>query len=253
MTVPPECRDVDLYAVLGLEAAADKKAVKAAYRRLARAHHPDARRGDETAAERFRLLTLARDVLTNPGRRADYDRARPAGSSPSTPPPPPSPSSPAPAPPATVTVPLARSLSGGCVDVVVDGRSWTVPVPAGTRSGDRLRAISRDSGEEVGVVAVVDRDSVFDTLDGAVSCRVGISYTQAVLGGTVVLHDPIGREVAIEVPPGTASHTVVRLAGHLGADLDLLVRVEVEVPHPDGLSSSERWVIGELGRLEAMR
>lgn len=57
--------------VLELEADADFEAVKAAYRRLAKANHPDLRPGDADAAERFRAVQAAYDVL----RRAEERRA----------------------------------------------------------------------------------------------------------------------------------------------------------------------------------
>ena len=49
--------------VLELEADADFKAVKAAYRRLAKEHHPDRTQGDKEAAKRFHAIQAAYDVL----------------------------------------------------------------------------------------------------------------------------------------------------------------------------------------------
>jgi hypothetical protein len=57
--------------VLELDADADFDAVKAAYRRLAKANHPDLKPGDTDAAERFRAVQAAYDVL----RRAEERRA----------------------------------------------------------------------------------------------------------------------------------------------------------------------------------
>jgi curved DNA-binding protein CbpA len=63
----------DYYALLGLTQDATLAAIKKAYRRLARQHHPDKNPGDPNAAERFRDLTEAYDTLTNPARREVYD------------------------------------------------------------------------------------------------------------------------------------------------------------------------------------
>src|SRR5687768_9944174 len=52
---------------LELESDADFTAIKASYRRLAKAHHPDVKPGDEEAAQRFRQVQAAYDVL----RRAE--------------------------------------------------------------------------------------------------------------------------------------------------------------------------------------
>jgi len=60
----------DLYATLGVAPQAQAEEVKRAYRRLAREHHPDAG-GD---AERFKEVTHAYEVLSDPERRARYDR-----------------------------------------------------------------------------------------------------------------------------------------------------------------------------------
>jgi DnaJ-domain-containing protein 1 len=57
--------------VLELEADANFEQVKTAYRRLAKANHPDVKPGDEAAAERFRQVQAAYDVL----RRAEERRA----------------------------------------------------------------------------------------------------------------------------------------------------------------------------------
>ena len=56
--------------VLDLEIDADFEAIKAAWRRLAKANHPDVNRGDDAAAERFRAIQAAFDVL----RRAEERR-----------------------------------------------------------------------------------------------------------------------------------------------------------------------------------
>ena len=68
---------VDLYAVLGVAPHASRDDIVRAYRHLARASHPDARPGDPGAPARFRKLTDAYDVLSDPTQRADYDRLRP--------------------------------------------------------------------------------------------------------------------------------------------------------------------------------
>jgi hypothetical protein len=72
----------DLYRVLGVDAGAARPDIVRAYRRLARASHPDAHPGDPAAEARFRLVTLAYQVLADPRRRAAYDRAHPGAGRP---------------------------------------------------------------------------------------------------------------------------------------------------------------------------
>jgi DnaJ-class molecular chaperone len=64
----------DPYEVLGLKRDADEAAIKAAYRKLAKRHHPDLHPGDKKAAERFSELNNANDLLSDPEKRGRFDR-----------------------------------------------------------------------------------------------------------------------------------------------------------------------------------
>jgi DnaJ-class molecular chaperone len=64
----------DPYEILGLKRDADEAAIKAAYRKLAKRHHPDLHPGDAKAAERFQELNNANDLLSDSERRARFDR-----------------------------------------------------------------------------------------------------------------------------------------------------------------------------------
>src|SRR2546426_2801554 len=66
-------KERDLYAILGVERSASADQIKKAYRRLARKHHPDLNPGDKQAEERFKEISVAHDVLTDPGKRKLYD------------------------------------------------------------------------------------------------------------------------------------------------------------------------------------
>jgi curved DNA-binding protein CbpA len=74
----------DYYVILGIEPNARPDEVRSAYRRAARAHHPDLNPGDVAAADRFKRVQEAYEVLSDPARRAAYRRPRP---SPPAPPP----------------------------------------------------------------------------------------------------------------------------------------------------------------------
>jgi hypothetical protein len=62
------------YRVLQVDPSADPEVIQAAFKRLAMKYHPDRSR-DPDAAERMRELTAAHDILTDPDRRAAYDRS----------------------------------------------------------------------------------------------------------------------------------------------------------------------------------
>ena len=67
----------DYYVVLGVKRDASPDALKKAYRALAMQYHPDRQPDDEEAARRFREITEAWQVLSDPEQRARYDSLGP--------------------------------------------------------------------------------------------------------------------------------------------------------------------------------
>lgn len=70
----PSDRKRDYYEVLGVTRGAGEEDLKKAYRRLAIQFHPDRNPGDKEAEEKFKELNEAYQVLSDPERRAQYDR-----------------------------------------------------------------------------------------------------------------------------------------------------------------------------------
>jgi DnaJ-class molecular chaperone len=64
----------DYYETLGVDRAAAEKDIRAAYRRLARQHHPDVNRGDDSAESKFKEINEAYQVLSSAEDRKKYDR-----------------------------------------------------------------------------------------------------------------------------------------------------------------------------------
>ena len=71
--------ETDLYELLGVRRDASDEELKRAYRSKAREHHPDTNQDDSDSGEHFKEISLAYEVLSDPERRARYDRFGPAG------------------------------------------------------------------------------------------------------------------------------------------------------------------------------
>jgi curved DNA-binding protein len=63
----------DYYSTLGVAKTSSQKEIKAAYRKLARRHHPDVNQGDKSAEGRFKEINEAYEVLGDPDKRKKYD------------------------------------------------------------------------------------------------------------------------------------------------------------------------------------
>jgi curved DNA-binding protein CbpA len=126
----------DLYELLGVPREASREDIAQAWRRRARAEHPDSRPGDATAPGRFRVLARAWHVLSDPARRAAYDQTLAGEQTPPS-------ASPLPSKP-TVVTPAARmpgspSLWAGPVRV---GGSHRAPLPGRRDEEIRLAVLA---------------------------------------------------------------------------------------------------------------
>ena len=63
----------DLYQILGVSKTATDAEIKSAYRKLARKYHPDLNKDDKNAAEKFKEISNAYDIIGNKEKRAKYD------------------------------------------------------------------------------------------------------------------------------------------------------------------------------------
>jgi molecular chaperone DnaJ len=64
----------DYYATLGVKKSASAEDIRKAFRKLARKYHPDVNPGDKAAEEKFKVLSEANDVLSDPKKRKIYDQ-----------------------------------------------------------------------------------------------------------------------------------------------------------------------------------
>src|SRR5436853_4154458 len=64
----------DYYGIFGVKKSASAEEIRKAFRKLARKYHPDVNPGDKSAEEKFKTLSEANDVLSDPKKRKIYDQ-----------------------------------------------------------------------------------------------------------------------------------------------------------------------------------
>ncbi|MFC4000925.1 DnaJ C-terminal domain-containing protein [Prauserella oleivorans] len=216
--------DRDFYADLGVSPDASVEEIKRAYRRLARRYHPDANPGDAEAEERFKAVSEAYTVLSDPDKRAQYDQVRR----------------------------LAAAGSGNASSGPGFGAGQARGGPTGTTFVD-LGDLFGVGGAGMGLR---DAEALFDSLFGNATGRRGwhtapqqsldveaeltLDFRTAVRGGTVTveLTDESGsRTREVRIPAGVTDGQRLRLrgqghsAGRQGPTGDLYVRLRV-LPDP---------------------
>ena len=64
----------DYYEILGIDRSADASTIKKAYRKLAKKYHPDSNPNNAEAAEKFKDVTEAYEILSDPEKKKLYDQ-----------------------------------------------------------------------------------------------------------------------------------------------------------------------------------
>src|SRR2546425_13265500 len=70
----PTTTKKDYYGLLGVKKNASAEEIRKAFRKLARKYHPDVNPGDKSAEEKFKSISEANDVLSDPKKRKIYDQ-----------------------------------------------------------------------------------------------------------------------------------------------------------------------------------
>ena len=208
--------DLDYYKVLGVSKSASTDELRKAYRKLARENHPDAKPNDSGAAERFKQVQEAYDVLNDATKRKQYDQfghAFPQGGR-----------------AGAGQNPFAGGGGFG-------GFGGASPIDLGDLFGQGV-----DFSEFFGGAAPAgsSRKGKRTAARGEdVRATVSVPFETAVSGGAVDVRIDRGGKVetlTVKVPPGVSSGQVVRLAGQGspsprgGTAGDLFLTIDIE-PH----------------------
>ena len=211
--------DRDFYKSLGVASDASDPEIKKAYRKLAKDLHPDKNPGDAKAEQRFKEVSEAYSVLSDPGQRKEYDAVRAMAHG-------------------RARFTAGSGPSGGFSDDVFSG------------------FFSRQSGRQAGGFGTAGANiSVEDLLSGmfsgggasgfgqAAPPRTGsdveatttLTFRQAVEGDTVTLRREDGSSVTTRLPAGVKDGQKIRLRGQgnpgPAGNGDLILTVSVQ-PHP---------------------
>jgi molecular chaperone DnaJ len=241
--MPPQQIDfdpsVDYYKALGLTDKATAEDIKKAYRKLAKANHPDSTGGDKAKESRFKDISNAYDVLGDAKKRELYDQIRAGGGRAQNP----------------FGGGGVYTSSGGGPGVFdlgdLFGQFFGGAAPGGARgSGPRVRVDQmgfeddpsvrqrsrrRDAAPETPTKVRASDGTMLEVRGNDVYSDVRISFDRAILG-TVASVATIDGKAEVKVPPGTSSGKKLRLRGkgvssdRSGGVGDHYITVQIDVP-----------------------
>jgi len=217
----------DPYEVLGVQRGASAAAIKSAYRKLAKKHHPDSNKNDPKAAERFSEINSANEIIGDEDKRKQFDRGEidaegkprfqgfPGGG--------------------------PRGRAGGAGGFESHGfRTGGGPGGAGGAGFEDILNSMFGGAARGGRPGGGARTFEFDTggigLDLDMNVAMTVSLEESVKGGEKRVRLPTGKELNVRIPAGVTAGQQIRLKGQ-GETApghppgDLLITVSI-APHP---------------------
>jgi len=258
----------DFYKVLGVAKDVSEAELKKVYRKLARKYHPDSNPGDAKAEAKFKEITEANSVLSDPEQRREYDQFRamgggarftaPGGQGQSSAgfedvfanlfggrgggfggfggPMPGSDLS------AATTIPFIDSINGTTIRLNYEGMApINAKIPAGVSDGQKIKLRGKGqpspnggSNGDLIITVSVKPHPVFSRDGINLRLSVPVTFAEAVLGATITVPTLGGDPVKLKVAPNTPNGRVLRVKGKgvptAKGTGDLLATVEVLVP-----------------------
>lgn len=225
------------YATLGLDRRCTEAQIRAAYRVLARQHHPDLNPGSPAAVRRTQALNAAHAVLSDPVQRLAYDREL---------------DTPKKSPPPTRTARQEKNVSqeaylrpedflrGTILEVRVKDPAnpsgaevYELVVPPGTAPGTRFR-LPRADGGLVQVRVRAQPGFRFKVRGSDLRCDLKLKPERAAQGGIEMIPGVTGGLIRVLIPRGVGRGEIVRVPDEglpkaRGGRGDLLVRITYRV------------------------
>ena len=228
------------YAALGLDRRCTAGQIRAAYRVLAKQHHPDLNPNSPAASARTQTLNAAYEILSDPERRAAYDRALAA------------PKKVFPQAPRgkiqrnlsqDVPLPLEDFLRGTTRAVRINDPAnptgaeiYELVIPPETAPGTRFRLPRGEpfAGGLVNLRVKAAPNFRFQTRGSDLRCDLKIKPERAAQGGAEMVRGLAGGLVRVPIPRGVGRHEIIRVANEglpkpRGGRGDLLVRITYRV------------------------
>jgi DnaJ-class molecular chaperone len=197
----------DPYATLGVKKDASQADLQKAYRRLAKKHHPDLNPGNSSAEEKFKEITAAYDLLSDPEKRAKFDRGEIDASG--------------------TERPRQRYYRD-----FADQGGWS----GYTNSSGFADLGDFNSSEDI-LSEIFGRSAGARRRGQNIRYQLELSFLDAINGGKQSLILPDGSTLEVNIPPGTRDGQTLRLKGKGrpaaggGPAGDALIEIRV-LPHP---------------------
>jgi len=240
----------DLYTILGVKKSDSDDVIKKQYRKLSKELHPDATKGDKKLEERFKEVSEAYEVLSDPKKRAEYNEMRDlyksggmrggpmggggfqgggfqdifgGGGDPQDifstlfgggrrgP-------SKGADLQTEATISFRDSIFGSEINLRLERETITTRVPAGVKDGSKIKLKGRGAPGQAGpgdlfVIIHVTKHPVFTRDEDNLLMTLPVTFAEAALGADIAVPTLDGEEVKVRLAPGTSNGKVLRVKG----------------------------------------